>query len=204
MRKILLYMPYLFMLIRGIILAFISLKFVPFFIGRNVRTNLMFGINYGLFLRVGSGVKLNGLGGKGVRLGNRVKIGDYSIVEVVMGRLESDGSIDIGDGTCIGEYSYLGGAGGLKIGKNTITGQYFSCHPENHIWTIEGIGKYNGVTREGISVGDNCWIGSKVTILDGSKLGNNLVVAAGSVVKGVFPDNVLIAGVPAKIIKEIK
>ena len=42
MRKILLYMPYLFMLIRGIILAFISLKFVPFFIGRNVRTNLMF------------------------------------------------------------------------------------------------------------------------------------------------------------------
>ena len=101
-----------------------------------------------------------------------------------------------------GEYSYLGGAGGLKIGKNTITGQYFSCHPENHIWTIEGIGKYNGVTREGISVGDNCWIGSKVTILDGSKLGNNLVVAAGSVVKGVFPDNIQLLVFLLKLLKK--
>ena len=47
------------------------------------------------------------------------------------------------------------------------------------------------------------WVGSKVTFLDGSEVGNNSVVAAGAVVNGKFPPNVVIGGVPAKVIKEI-
>lgn len=52
-------------------------------------------------------------------------------------------------------------------------------------------------------IGNNCWIGAKTTILDGTIIGNHCVVAAGAVVKGIFPDNVIIGGVPARIIKEI-
>ena len=52
-----------------------------------------------------------------------------------------------------------------------------------------------------ITIGNNCWIGAKVTILDGTKIGNGCIVAAGAVVKGIFPDNVIIGGVPAKILK---
>ncbi len=45
----------------------------------------------------------------------------------------------------------------------------------------------------------NCWIGAKVTILDGTIIGDNSVVAAGAVVRGQFPDNCVIGGIPAKI-----
>lgn len=52
-----------------------------------------------------------------------------------------------------------------------------------------------------MKIGNDCWIGAKATILDGTVIGDHCIVAAGAVVKGVFPDNVIIGGVPARIIK---
>ena len=52
-----------------------------------------------------------------------------------------------------------------------------------------------------VKIGKNCWIGAKVTILDGARIGNNCIVAAGAVVRGEFPDNCIIGGVPANILK---
>ena len=54
----------------------------------------------------------------------------------------------------------------------------------------------------GVKIGNDCWIGAKATILDGTVIGDHCIVAAGAVVKGVFPDNVIIGGIPAKIIGE--
>ena len=54
-----------------------------------------------------------------------------------------------------------------------------------------------------IYIGENCWIGDGAVILAGTKIGNNCVIGANSVVKGVFGDNCIIAGVPANIIKEM-
>ena len=51
-----------------------------------------------------------------------------------------------------------------------------------------------------ISVGNNCFIGMRTILLPGTTLGDNVIVGAGSVVKGKFPDNVVIAGNPAKIL----
>lgn len=55
-----------------------------------------------------------------------------------------------------------------------------------------------------ISIGNNVWIGSKVVILPGARIGDNCIVGAGSIVKGNFPDNSIIAGNPAKVVKTIK
>jgi acetyltransferase-like isoleucine patch superfamily enzyme len=55
-----------------------------------------------------------------------------------------------------------------------------------------------------IIIGDNVWIGLNSIILKGTKIGNNSVVAAGSVVKGDFPENSIISGNPAIIVDEIK
>ena len=54
-----------------------------------------------------------------------------------------------------------------------------------------------------IEIGENVWIGNRVTLLSGTVIGDNSVVAAGAVVKGEFPANVMIGGVPARIIKNI-
>ena len=54
-----------------------------------------------------------------------------------------------------------------------------------------------------IFIGKNCWIGANCVILGGTKLGENVTVAAGSVVNKEFPDNVVVAGSPAKIIKTV-
>ena len=51
-------------------------------------------------------------------------------------------------------------------------------------------------------IGNKVWIGCNVTILKNTFVGNNCVIAAGSVVKGTFPDNTLIAGNPAKAVKQ--
>ena len=54
-----------------------------------------------------------------------------------------------------------------------------------------------------VCIGDDVWIGSNVTILPGVTIGNNVIVAAGAVVNKDVPDNVLIGGVPARVIKSI-
>ena len=60
----------------------------------------------------------------------------------------------------------------------------------------------NGINRtEPICIGNHVWIGMNVTILRGVNIGDNAVVAAGSVVTKSVPPNCLVAGVPAKVIK---
>jgi len=53
-----------------------------------------------------------------------------------------------------------------------------------------------------ITIGNHVWIGMNVTILKGTEIGDNCVVAAGTVLSGVYPPNCLIAGIPGKIIRE--
>ena len=54
-----------------------------------------------------------------------------------------------------------------------------------------------------VSIGKNVWIGNNVTILKNTEIGENTIVAAGAVVSGTFPSNVIIGGVPAKIIRKL-
>lgn len=57
------------------------------------------------------------------------------------------------------------------------------------------------IIKKPVYIGDNCFIGMNSIILKGTRLGNNVIVGAGSIVCGLFPDNVVIAGNPARIIK---
>lgn len=141
--------------------------------------------------------------GKGkLILSNNVSIGAYSRI-VVSTSLNNLGEyIHIGNNVGIGEFAYLGGGGGLEIGDDCIIGQYLSCHPENHNYeNPDTLIRHQGVSRQGIVIGKNCWIGSKVTILDGVHIGNNCVIAAGAVVTKSVPDNSVVGGVPARVLK---
>lgn len=175
----------------------------PVLMGRNVRLYAKYNLKLARGVRVGAYCVLDALGHKGIVMGRGSSVGDYSILKV-SGTLVSIGKgIFIGENVGIGEFAHIGGAGGVHIGSNTIAGAYLSIHPENHNFiSKESLIREQGVVRKGISIGENCWIGAKVTILDGSVIGKGCVIAAGAVVSGIFPDNTVVGGVPAKILKE--
>lgn len=138
----------------------------------------------------------------GVHLGRNFKLGAFSRI-IASGTLANLGKgIRIGDNVGIGEFAYIGGAGGVEIGDDTIIGQYFSVHPENHVFSDPSRPiREQGITRQGITIGPGCWIGSKVTVIDGVTVGGNSVIAAGSVVTKCFPSNSVIGGVPARLLR---
>jgi len=170
--------------------------------GRGVRFYFLAGITWGRYAKLGDFVTLSALGTQGIQLGHNVSIGAFGRLIVATGFDDIGRHITIGNNVGIGEYAYLGGAGGLTIGDNCIAGQYFSCHPENHCCDdTEALIRHQGVTRQGITIGPNCWIGSKVTILDGVTIGEGCVIAAGAVVTRSFPPNSIIGGVPARLLR---
>ena len=151
---------------------------------------------------IGGHVLLDGIGKLGITIGQGSSIGAFSVLKVSGSLMKLGLGIHIGKNVGIGEFAHIGGAGGVSIGDDTIIGSYFSVHPEEHIYAdCQRLIREQGVTHKGIEIGNGCWIGAKVTILDGAKIGNGCVVAAGAVVKGSFPDNCVLGGVPAKVIK---
>ena len=174
------------------------------FLGRKVRFFNLRNIVFGKWVQIEDHAFLSALGRAPITLGNHVRIGAFSRLIISTSFNHIGSFIKIGNHVGIGEFAYLGGAGGLEIGDDCIIGQYFSCHPENHNYeNPEILIRKQGVSRKGIKIGGNCWIGAKVTILDGVEIGDNCVIAAGAVVTKSMPSGSLIGGLPAKVIKSI-
>src|SRR6202000_3078716 len=92
--------------------------------------------------------------------------------------------------------------GGITIGDNVIIGPGSKIFSENHVFSNpEIIIKDQGVTRAGVTIKNNCWIGAGVTILDGVTIGEGCVIAAGSVITKSIPAFSIAAGVPGRVIK---
>ena len=145
---------------------------------------------------------IDALSSLSLTLGDNVSVGRNTTIQVT-GSIQHIGKgITIGNNVGLGTDGYFGGAGGLEIGDDTIFGNYCSCHPENHNFSDPDTPiRLQGVNQRGIKIGSNCWIGAKATILDGTVIGNSCIVAAGAVVRGQFPDNSIIGGIPAKVLK---
>lgn len=154
-------------------------------------------------LNVDYGCYIDATSKEGIYLGKNVSVGIFTTIRLTGSIRKIADKIVIGNNVGLGTHGYYGcGVGSLIIGDNTIIGNYVSFHPENHNFSnINELIRMQGVTGKGIIVGNNCWIGAKATILDGSNIGNGCIVAAGAVVIGSFPDNCIIGGIPAKIIR---
>ena len=172
------------------------------FIGRRLKIVSGRRVHLGQWVKIGDHCVLSAFGTEGIQIGDRSGIGDFSRLVVSTDLSHPGKGISLGRNVGIGEFAYLGGAGGLEIGDDCIIGQYFSCHPENHHFhDFETPIRMQGVSQKGIRIGANCWIGAKVTILDGVEIGEGCVIAAGAVVTKSMPARSVIGGVPARVIR---
>lgn len=188
--------------IRGLKMIFLFKNPKRIMLGKQVSFFYSHHISFGRFVKLDDFVYLSGLGKGRLTLGDHVSIGAYSRLIVSTSFNNLGKHITIGNNVGIGEFAYLGGGGGLVIGDDCIIGQYLSCHPENHEYGDQHtMIRHQGVSRKGIVIGSNCWIGSKVTILDGVTIGSHCVIAAGAVVTQSMPDYSVIGGVPARVLK---
>lgn len=162
-------------------------------------------ITFGHSVTIGKLCQIDGFSSEKIVLGDCVKIGCFSTLTSTSHFSKYGKGLRMGNNSAIGDYTHFGAAGGIVIGNDVIMGAYISFHSENHNYDDSTkLIRKQGVTSKGIILGNNIWVGAKVTFLDGCVIGDNTVVAAGAVVNGVFPANVVIGGVPAKILKNIE
>lgn len=144
-------------------------------------------------------IDAKGLANKGIELGNGVYIGRSSIVYCKGGNiiledrvnlsanctLFSSNDLHIGAGTMIGAYTYV------------LSGGEYDHHADIPFADQDGM-----ETKGPCRIGKNCWLGARVTVLDGVKIGDHSVMAAGAVVTRSFPEKSVIGGIPAKSISK--
>lgn len=90
----------------------------------------------------------------------------------------------------------------VNIGSHVMIGPNVDIYTVNHPMTAEGRRKYLAQASP-VTIGDDVWIGGKVSIMPGVTIGSNVVIAAGAVVTKDVANNVLVGGVPARKIKDL-
>lgn len=111
-------------------------------------------------------------------------------------------TVRIGRHCVIGRGSHIIGHWSIELGDDIQTGPYVYITDQNH--SYEDIGVPVGWQRPSeaaVKIGSGSWLGANVVILPGTTLGRNTTVAAGAVVRGSFPDHVVLGGVPAKVLR---
>jgi len=193
----------IFMLFRGVLIKpFLGKSKGMLFVGKKCDIRCKKKINFLGSATIEDYTKIDALSKGGITIGNNFSIGRNSIIECTGVLRELGEKFEIGENVGIAANAFIAVRGNLKIGNDTIFGPGVSIHTENHNFEDPNIPiRKQGATRKGVEIGEDCWIGSKAVILDGVKIGNHVIVAAGAVVNKDVPDYAIVGGVPAKVIK---
>lgn len=133
----------------------------------------------------------------------KFSLGRHSVVESFCCINNAVGDVIIGDHTRIGIHNTI--IGPVSIGSHVNLAQGITVTALNHNFTNKNKRiDEQGITTKQVTIGDDVWIGANAVILPGVTIGRHVVVAAGAVVTKDVPDNCIVGGVPAKVIKELR
>lgn len=113
------------------------------------------------------------------------------------------GKVFIGNNVGLFDVFINSGSGEVHIGDNTFFGHRVMLITGAHDYSSFGIERQRRMLIKNIHIGEGVWIGSGAIVLGGVSIGNNAVIAAGSIVVNDVPENWIYGGNPAKPIKLI-
>jgi len=151
-------------------------------------------------------------GGEYIEIGEHTRIERHSVItcwDNYMGEKFLP-KIIIGNNCHIGEYCHITSTNSIEIGNWVLTGRNLTITDNSHgkplLMTEIDIPpiKRKIFSKGKVIIGDNVWIGDKVSIMAGVKIGKNAIIAANAVVTKDVPEYSIVAGIPAKIIKQIE
>jgi len=125
-------------------------------------------------------------GGEGV-----IELGHVALYPGVCLHCRGSGRITVGDGSFLNRHARVFSASRVELGRNCMV----SWDTVITDYVGPGVEPFSPVVLE-----DDVWIGSRAVLLGGTRLGRGCVVAAGSVVRGVFPPGAVLAGKPAEVV----
>lgn len=129
-------------------------------------------------------------------------LGDYSVVESFACINNAVGDVIIGDHTRIGLHNTI--IGPVTIGSHVNLAQGITITALNHNFDdSEKRIDQQGISTKEVVLEDDIWVGANAVILPGVTIGKHAVVAAGAIVTKDVPPHSLVAGVPAKVIRQI-
>ena len=141
-----------------------------------------------------------------IALGQGSTVGPFASISAGMpsqADMRGEPIITIGDRCTLGKGIGIVGHERVEIGNDIWTGHYVYVTDQNHGY--EDLDLPIGVQmwkNEPVSIGDGSWLGHGAIVLPGSRIGKHVVIAAGAVVVGLHvPDNSVVAGVPARVVR---
>ncbi|MDB4754066.1 acyltransferase [Akkermansiaceae bacterium] len=147
--------------------------------------------------------------GKGkVTLGEDVKIG-YSLGsmsgdgEVLLQARRPEAVINIGASTATNNNVFIVANNSVEIGEECLIGEQVTIYDSDFHALKREDRKDSMGTSAPVRIHDGVWLGSRVMVLKGVEIGENAVIAAGSVVTSSIPSNVIAGGIPARVIRSI-
>lgn len=134
--------------------------------------------------------------------GGAISIGPGSVVHRGAMLLPYGGFIRLGKRCSVNPYSVLYGHGGLTVGDHVRIAAHCVIVPANHGIALDGgLIADQPLTKRGVRIGNDVWLGTGVRVLDGTVIGEGCVVAAGAVVRGELQPYGIYAGVPAQLVR---
>lgn len=167
----------------------------------------------GLFVKsIGVHPKIRGEGH--IQLGENITVGDFCWIEAVTHYADQSFRpvLQIGRDISLSDFVHISCVRAITISDGTLIGSKVYIGDHSHGTYSKGLSAEQlnippAVRHLGdiapVRIGRNCWIGDNAVILAGTEIGEGCIIGANSVVRGNFPSFTVIAGSPARVVREL-
>lgn len=112
------------------------------------------------------------------------------------------GGLVIGADCFIGMGCVITCKSGIDIGDDALIAEHVTIRDQDHAFPAGARIREAGFDTSPVTIGSDVWLAAKSSVLKGSRIGGGCVVGAHAVVKGVVPGNSVVAGIPARLVRE--